>query len=121
MIAAIIIAAVAAAVGIASSSAAQGIKNREIRKDHLWTLLYEPVYIQGLSFDAVKTGYLSYYRANPHLFQRYYDEYFTMRTSDLEYDNHPNSDKRKDLLMRRYIVIGLLVCLIIVIYEVNSK
>jgi uncharacterized integral membrane protein len=121
MIAALIIAIVAVVVGISTSAAAKGVKDRELKKASLWKLLYEPVYVNGLSFEAVKTGYLSDYRKNPDLFKRYYDEYMVMREADLEYGNHPLSEKKKDYLYRRYILIGLLICLIFVIYIANNE
>jgi hypothetical protein len=121
MIAGIIIAIVAAAISISTTAAAQGVKDRELRKSSLWKLLYEPVYINGLSFEVVKTGYLSDYRKNPDLFKRYYDEYMVMRDADLEYGSHPLSEKKRDYLYRRYILIGLLICLIFVIYVINNE
>lgn len=95
-----IIGIVAAIVGIAANATTTGMSARKRTKDHLWTILKTPVYVQGLSLESVKLMYLSEYRSNPDLFKRYYDEYMSIRRADMEMGIHPLSKKKRYCLSR---------------------
>ncbi len=118
MITAIVLAAIATAFTIVSYATPKGIENRESKKDYLKTLLYNPVYIQGLSFEAVKLEYLSDYRKNPKLFEQYYNEYYVLRTSDLANDVHPMTFKKNESLYQQYIALAIIVVLLLIINQI---
>jgi hypothetical protein len=118
IIAIAIVAAAAATAAGTGKATTEGIEKRETRKHYLQALLYQPVYIRGISFESAKALYPEEARRNPKLFEQYYNEYRTMRAADMESETHPLVYEKNEPLYQRYLALGIVVVLLLIISNI---
>lgn len=112
-----IIGLVNAVVTAAGNITVGGMSIRAITKDHIYNVLYSPVYLQGKTFEQVKSAMAKTYKNNPSLFERYYQELKAMREADLEVGRHPS----QTFFTKKNIIACILVFVVIILLIVVFK
>ena len=115
-----IIALAALALFITGKATKSGIKNREYKKDEIRTLLWEPVYLQGMSLEAARAKYPEMYRQHPALFVQYYQDLHSMRSADLGNDIHPLAYKKNEKIYQEFLALGIIVIMLLFINNIYN-
>ncbi|MDR0606380.1 MAG: hypothetical protein LBG80_19060 [Bacteroidales bacterium] len=112
-----IIGLVSSAVSAVGNITPGGMSIRATTKDHIYNVLYSPVYLQGKTLEQVKNAMPKTYKNNPSLFQRYYDELKAMREADMSIGKHPTQTFFTTKNIIACILVFCIIILLIILFK----
>ena len=110
-ISAIIAAAIAATVTIATSATGFALSAKEAAKMQIDDIMFNYVYMQGVSLESMKNAHIKLYRTNKKDFEKIYQYYASKRVQDMANGTH---EGQKKMNQNRVLSI-ILICIIVVV------